>query len=76
MQPNSEACEAEDRCFRVSIARRLMLLHPAAPDLRHLTDVPPTQRVRSVANRWTRNGTAALGVGTEEVPQWPDAWLM
>ena len=30
MQPSSEAYEAEDRCFRVAVARRLMLLHPAA----------------------------------------------
>ena len=30
MQPGSEAYEAEDRCFRVSEARRLMLPHPAA----------------------------------------------
>ena len=29
MQPSSEACEAEDRCFRVSVARRLMLPHPS-----------------------------------------------
>ena len=32
LQPNSEAYEAEDRCFRVSIARRLMSPHPAASD--------------------------------------------
>ena len=30
MQPSSEAYEAEDRCFRVAVARRLMLPHPAA----------------------------------------------
>ena len=30
MQPSSEAYEAEDRCFRVSVARRLMLPHPEA----------------------------------------------
>ena len=29
MQPRSEAYEIEDRCFRVSVARRLMLPHPA-----------------------------------------------
>ena len=29
-QPNSEAYEADDRCFQVSLARRLMLPHPAA----------------------------------------------
>ena len=32
MQPNSEAYEAENHCFRVSVARRLMLPHPAAAD--------------------------------------------
>ena len=32
MQPSSEAYEAEDRCFRVSVARRLMLPHLAAPN--------------------------------------------
>ena len=30
MQPSSEAYEIEDRCFRVSVARRLMLPHPVA----------------------------------------------
>ena len=30
MKPSSEAHEAEDRCFRVSVARRSMLPHPAA----------------------------------------------
>ena len=32
LQPHSEVHEGEDRCFRVSMARRLMLPHPAAPD--------------------------------------------
>ena len=32
MHPSSESYEAEDRCFRVSVARRLMLPHPAAPN--------------------------------------------
>ena len=31
VQPNSEAYESEDRCFRVSIARRLKSPHPTAP---------------------------------------------
>ena len=31
-QPSSEAYEVEDRCFRVSVARRLMLPHPAVAD--------------------------------------------
>ena len=32
MQPSSEAYEAEDRCFRVAVARRFMLPQPAAPN--------------------------------------------
>ena len=38
-QPNSEAYEADDRCFQVSMAWRLMLAHPAAA---HATDIAPT----------------------------------
>ena len=30
MQPSSEAYKVEDRSFRVSVARRVMLPHPAA----------------------------------------------
>ena len=33
MQPSSEAYEAEDRCFRVSVARRLLLPQSAAGQL-------------------------------------------
>ena len=32
-QPSSEAYEVEDCCFRVSVARRLMLPHPVAANL-------------------------------------------
>ena len=32
MQPSSEAHEIEDRCFRVSVARRLILPHQAVAD--------------------------------------------
>ena len=38
-QPNSEAYEADDRCFHVSLARRLMLPHPAA---NHSANISPT----------------------------------
>ena len=38
-QPNSEAYEADDRCFQVSLARRLMLAHPAAA---LATNISPT----------------------------------
>ena len=38
-QPNSEAYEADDRCFQVSLARRLMLAHLVAS---HATNISPT----------------------------------
>ena len=38
-QPNSEAHEADDRYFQASLARRLMLVHPAAS---HATNISPT----------------------------------
>ena len=47
-QPNSEACEADDRCLQVSIARRLMLPHPAAS---HSTNISPTCPNVSAAKR-------------------------
>ena len=43
MQPSSEAYEVEDRCFRVSVARGLMLPHPAVAD--------PTEVVQSCLNK-------------------------
>ena len=44
-QPNSEAHEADDRCFQVSLARRLMLTHPAANDPTNISPhVPKRQR--------------------------------
>ena len=52
MQPSSEAYEAEDRCFRVSVARRLMLPHPAAS---HAADVvqfcPNTNAAGVICNK-------------------------
>ena len=47
-QPNSEAYEADDRCFQVSMAWRLMLTHPAAA---HATDITPTCPNVSAAKR-------------------------
>ena len=47
-QPNSEAYEADDRCFQVSMARRLMLTHPAAA---LATDIAPTCPNVSAAKR-------------------------
>ena len=40
-QPNSVAHEAGDRCFRVSLARRLMLAHPAASDPDNISPTCP-----------------------------------
>ena len=47
-QPSTEAHEADDRCFQVSLARRLMLAHPAAA---HATDITPTCPNVSAAKR-------------------------
>ena len=47
-QPNSEAYEADDRCFQVSMARRLMLAHPAAA---LATNISPTCPDVSAAKR-------------------------
>ena len=80
MQPSSEAYEAEDRCFRVSVARRLMLSHPAAPNAADVVQscTKKVQRASSATNQWTRNSTTATAVGMEEVliagmQQWRDA---
>ena len=43
MQPINEAYEAEDRCFRVSVARRLMLPHPAAPNATDVVQFCPNK---------------------------------
>ena len=43
MQPSSEAYEAEDRCFRVSVARRFMLPHPAAPNAADVVQFCPNK---------------------------------
>ena len=75
-QPNSEACEAENCCFRVSMARP----HPAVPD---------PSGVAAACTNISATGqlcgkpvdTTAMGVGTAAaliagIPQWPDALLM
>ena len=43
MQPSGEAYEAEDRCFHVSVARRLMLPHPAAPSAADVVQFCPNK---------------------------------
>ena len=44
MQPSSEAYEVEDRCFRVSVARRLMLPHPAVADPAEVVQFCPDKK--------------------------------
>ena len=44
MQPSSEAYEAEDRCFRVYVARRLILPHPAAANPADVVQFLPQQK--------------------------------
>ena len=48
MQPCSEAYEAEDRCFRVSVARRLMLPHPAVANSANVVLFCPNQSAAGV----------------------------
>ena len=48
MQPSSEAHEVEDRCFRVSVARRLMLPHPAAANPADVVQFCPNKSAAGV----------------------------
>ena len=48
MQPSSEAYEAEDRFFRVSVARRLMLQHPAVPNAADVVQFCPNKGAAGV----------------------------
>ena len=48
MQPSSEAFEVEDRCFRVSVARRLVLPHPAAANPPDVVQFYPNKSAASV----------------------------
>ena len=48
MQPNSEAKKVEDRCFRVSVARRLMLPHPAVADPANVVQFCPNKSAADV----------------------------
>ena len=83
-QPNSEAYDADDRCFQVSLARRLVLVHPAAS---HPTNISPTCPNVSAAKRTCacpidphqlhrmicKNGGGGGGGLTNNSPRWPDA---
>ena len=48
MQPSSEAYEIEDRCFRVSVARRLMLPHPAVAETADVVQFCPNKSAAGV----------------------------
>ena len=48
MQPRSEAYEIEDRCFRVSVPRRLMLPHPAAANPADVVQFCPNKSAAGV----------------------------
>ena len=48
MHPRSEAYEIEDRCFRVSVARRLMLPHPAAANPADVVQFCPNKSAAGV----------------------------
>ena len=48
MQPKSEAYEIEDRCFRVSVARRLMLPHPVAANPADVVQFCPNKSAAGV----------------------------
>ena len=48
MQPSSEAYEVEDRCLRVSVARRLMLPHPVAANPADVVQFCPNKSAASV----------------------------
>ena len=80
MQPSSEAYEVEDRCFRVSVARRLMLPHPAVTLPADVVLFCPT-KVRQVSfatNLSILNSIIVMAVVMEEVlivdmQHWRDA---
>ena len=58
MQPSSEAYEAEDRCFRVAVARRLILPHPGDRKCCRCGSILPQQK-RSGPNLLQTSGSTA-----------------
>ena len=69
MQPSSEAYEAEDRCFRVAVVRRLMLPYSAAPNA---ADVAPIllQQKRSGSDLYQTCGSTAAPLPWRQVRRW------
>ena len=79
MQPRSEAYEIEDRCFRVSVARRLMLPHPVAANPADVVQFCPNRSAAGViCNKASRSETASLlwlptdqmSCGHHSITQW------
>ena len=64
VQPSSEAYEVEDRCFRVSVARRLMLPHPVAANPADVVQFCPNRSAQMsfATNLLTRNSITAMAV--------------
>ena len=77
MQPSSEAYEVEDRCFRVSVARRLMLPHPAAANPADVVQFCP-KKVRQVLFATNlsipkQQSLLWLSIWTVDMQHWCDA---
>ena len=78
MQPSSEACEAEDRCFRVSVARKLMLPHPAAPNATDVVQSCPNKSAaglicnKPVDTQQHQCCGCRYGGGVDRMQQWRD----
>ena len=81
MQPSSEAYEIEDRCFRDSVARRLMLPRPAAANPADVVQFCPNKSAAGViCNKPSRseNSIIAMAADMEEaliadMQHWRDA---
>ena len=80
MQPRSEAYEIEDRCFRVSVARRLMLPHPVAANPADVVQFCPNKSAAGVIcnkpldppNNITATAVAMVEVSIADMQHWPD----
>ena len=79
MQPSSEAYEAEDRCFRAAVARRLLLPRPAAANSAGVVRTCPNKSAASpictkLADVQQHHCCGCrYGGGVAGVPRWPGA---
>ena len=78
MQPSSQAYEIEDRCFRVSVARRMMLPHPAAANPADVVQFCPDKKCGGCHLQQTSGpeSITAMAVGLEEVLVTCNCWEM